>query len=81
MEKDVQNILDAAAVMKVSFKALELRQALPKERYDAIASAANTFRWFEGIELSKLRAAFDKEYANELKHMNRIAKGGLKDEG
>ena len=60
--------------MKVSFRHLEKRKAMPKGRYDAVCSAANTFRWFSSVELSRLRAAFDPEYKAEMERLNRMAK-------
>jgi len=85
MESDIQKILDAARAMKAAFKLLEVRgvksfaeaaghEQAAIDRYNAVRSAANTFRWFEGVELSLLRAAFDSVYADEIKKMNIIAR-------
>ena len=74
MDDDVQKILDAADIMKAAFKDLERRQALTPDQHNRVDSAANTFRWFEGIELSLLRAAFDPDYAKELEDLTREAK-------
>lgn len=75
-DTEVQRIIDAAGVMAECFKRLERRKALPSSKYNAIVSAANTFRFFESIELSRLRAEFDPEYKKEIEKMNRIAKTG-----
>ena len=74
MDSDVEKILEAADQMKECFKALEARSSLDAEHYNAVCSAANTFRYFRMIEISRLRAAFDPEYAEELEKLNRQAR-------
>lgn len=75
MDSDVAKILQAAEQMKECFKALEARRSLDAEHYNAVCSAANTFRYFRMIEISRLRAAFDPEYAEEMRKLNLEAKG------
>ena len=85
MDSDVQKILDAAEAMKGCFERLEVRgvksfaeKGLAEEsaavRYNAVSSAANTMRWFRAVELSLLRAAFDTEYAADMKKLTEAVK-------
>jgi len=76
VDSDVKKILASADQMKKAFNLLEARRSLPAEQYNAVCSAANTFRWFSDIEIAGLRAAFDKEYAEEMKKLtDKIKKG------
>jgi hypothetical protein len=76
MDSDIKQILDLAERMKVTFKKLEARQMVSDRQYQAIRSAANMYRFFEGTNLSELRAAFDPEYAAQMKRLTKIAKNG-----
>ena len=92
MDSDVKKILDCCEVMKECFIRLERRgvksfeepgedpdEKIAGDRYNAIAAAANTFRWFRDIEIAGLRAAFDPEYKEQMKILTLKSKAGGKD--
>ena len=79
MDSDVSEILEQSEKMAECFKALEARRTLEAGQYNAVCAAANTFRWFRLVELSRLHAAFDADYKAELERMNRRAKTSSED--
>ena len=76
MDKDVRKIFDQVEEMMSVFNKLEARKALAPRQLFAVENAANGFRFFERMYLYELRAAFDAEYAEELKRLNRLARTG-----
>lgn len=86
MDSDVYELLELAEEMKELFKRLEARGLASFERpgdgvagaahkrFEAVADAAKGFRWLRAVQLSLLKAAFDKDYAAELERLNRLAR-------
>lgn len=78
MESEVQEILTMAEAMQKKFNALEKRQTFSAEKYKAVKDAANTLRWYRGVGLSLLRAAFDPVYAGKMKKLTAAVKNSDK---